>query len=109
MNATEISAEIARLFALLPAAIRSEDFDGDIAVITAHLAAASKAEEAALDALTEFAENSDGWEAVAQDTASASFQAVRAADFLKGASEAARMEQGLTAAQVRAALATPRH
>ncbi|GAA4221640.1 hypothetical protein FHR32_005164 [Streptosporangium album] len=107
MNATEIAAQIARLSALLPAALTDENWDGDIAAVIGHLADAQRDQATGLDHLAEATEDMDGpgWDTVTYETGRASSILATTSCNLRTAQDAAQAEQAATAAAIEAARA----
>ncbi|MFI6883332.1 hypothetical protein [Streptosporangium canum] len=105
MNATEITAEIARLSALLTAALTDENWDGDIATVIGDLADAQRDQAAALDHIAETTQNMDGrrWDTVTYETGRASSILNSTSCNLRTAQDAAQAAQAATAAEIEAA------
>ena len=107
MNATQITAEIARLSALLTAALTDENWDGDIATVIGDLADAQRDQAAALDRIAETTQNMDGrrWGTVTYETGRASSILNSTSCNLRTAQDAAQAAQAATAAEIEAARA----
>lgn len=103
MNATQIAAEIARLSALLPAALDEENgWDCDVAAALTHLADARQHQGAALDRIATYAERLEGagWETTTYETGRTANLDKVSAKNLRAAQAAAQTEQDKTAREI---------
>ncbi|MFJ2029453.1 hypothetical protein [Streptosporangium sp. NPDC087985] len=98
-NATEIVAEMARLSALLPVALTSDDFDGDYAAVLGRLSLTLKHTATTLDVVADAADNSDGpgWETVTYEADRAHQLLITVSEGVNVAAKAAEAEQAKTA------------
>ncbi len=101
MDATEITAEIARLAALLPAALKSEDWDSDYAAVLTHQSVTLTHLAAATDVIASAAEDMDDtqWETVLYETGRTHTALTTIATNLMAAADAADNSQAEMSAQ----------
>lgn len=106
----EIIAEIARLSSLLPDAISkgNEDgtWDGDIAALLGHFAAAQRDQSAALNVIADMEMEDENWDTVIYETGRSSDVLAATADNLDTAKDAAQTVQNSIAAAIETANAS---